>query len=65
MEIDQEDALQLLERCGLLIIAGVPDKTEFGKSLLFPKQLEFSNVFVFQESICIRFQLLRISEVSR
>lgn len=33
MEIDQQSAVQLLEQCATLIIAGVPDKTEFGIDL--------------------------------
>lgn len=33
MEIDQQSAIQLLEQCATLIIAGVPDKTEFGIDL--------------------------------
>ena len=33
MEIDQVSAVQLLEQCATLIIAGVPDNTEFGIDL--------------------------------
>lgn len=44
MEINQEDAIQLLERCALLIIAGVPNKTQFGMKC--NKSLEFLQILI-------------------